>query len=224
MTAATPASPPSDNRPAKNIRLRPFAAAHWSLLVLLCAAWTALLAAETCAPPPYYGKAALAAATVCVALWCNHLAIAPLRGPAALLRLAARSLYDLAALVLLVLAAVIAWSFGSPMVDCATDRSRFSEMVLSITPVKTAVTERALAAGTLAHSGRDLRIGRSASGPEVLIGGGLVTEDGVIVLVGEKPAGAMMFTPALKDGKVEWTCIGFPQLRMPAYCREVPPS
>lgn len=167
---------------------QPFAAAHWSLPVLLAAAWVALLIGETCAPPPYYGKVAFAAATACLALWCNHLARAPLAGAGAAFALLLRSLYDLFGLALLVLLACVPLALLLPNYQCYTDRARVSEILLSATPVREAVAQRAAAAGALAGSGRDLKIGRTAMNSHTVVGGGVVTEDGVIVIVGEKPA------------------------------------
>ncbi|MDB5807081.1 MAG: hypothetical protein JWN73_4403 [Betaproteobacteria bacterium] len=201
------------------MRLRPFAAAHWSLLLVLVVMWEALLLRDVCAGPPFYAKAALATATLALALWSNHLARAPLRSLRALAAVALRSAYDLLALGLLLLLLALPGFFLLPAAQCYSDRGYVVEVLASATPLREAVAARALAAGSLAHSGAGLKVGRVSLGAGVIVGGGLVLEDGMIIVVGEKPAVALALTPTLTAGRVEWTCSGFPQQAMPAACR-----
>ena len=206
-----PATPDKPGRP----RLRPFAAAHWSLLALLVAAWAVLGLAEPCRTAPFYAELSLATLTVCLALWANHVARAPLRSQADLCNVVLRSIYDVLTLATLLFVLSIAGSMVMPHFECYTDRARVSEMLLSASPLRESIKDRALAQGTLAHAGQGLKVARMG-----LVSGGLVTEDGVIVIAGEKPLAVMFLTPTLQASQVVWTCVGYPAPSMPAPCRD----
>jgi hypothetical protein len=208
-----------NTHPARQTRPRPFAAAHWSLPLLLGAALAAYeLSVKPCLPSrgPALGLA-LWAVIICAALWSNHLPRAPLRGFKAMWSLIACSFYDVAGLGLMVSLPIILFT---PAYQCYAESVRISLVFESVRPVLDTIETRAAAAGGLAHAGAGLKVGQAAMKGPTVVSGGAVSEDGVVVVVAREPAAAIILTPAFKAGKVEWICAGFPRSIMPASCRD----
>jgi hypothetical protein len=85
--------------PIAQVVRKPLAAFRWPLKLLLVGFWVALtILANSCAPEPSYYGVALATASVCIALWANHLSMAPIKGVKNALRLVGIALYDFGAL------------------------------------------------------------------------------------------------------------------------------
>jgi len=79
------------------------------------------------------------------------------------------------------------------------------------------VTERAEKAGKLDGSGKDVKIA-ARNDPKHAELKWLVSENGAIRGWNEKNAIEVTLTPSMSDGKVAWTCKGYPVSAMPVSC------
>ena len=88
-----------------------------------------------------------------------------------------------------------------------TVRTKVAELVAAMSPLKLAVTEKALQDGTLDAAGAGLTV--TVSGK---VTGGNVTDAGIITISGDATstsvgtAVTIVLTPALASGKVLWAC------------------
>lgn len=195
---------------------KPLAAFRWPLSLLLVGCWIILnYLANTCERQPSYYGVALATASFCIALWVNHLAIAPIRRFQDAMRLVGIALYDFFALVIIsTIASIPLWIF-TPIYQCYTSRAKVSEVVLAASSHRSVISERF----EQTHSLRGIGSGMTVV-PAGRVKKGIVTSDGVIVLASDDPPAVVFVTPELIDGKLSWRCSGWPQNIMPMLCRE----
>ncbi len=193
---------------------RPFSSAHWSLLVALVVAWCFLLFGAPCRTSPRYWEVALFTLTVCIALWTSHVRPRSTSGWRKVGGIVLRAGCDLLLLVVLVVACCLPLAMLTPTYDCMTPKRRASVLILSASSARVQIAERVAQSHTLRGAG---------AGVSVAIGEGAkaatVTEDGVIVVAGDDPVAVAIFQPSLVDGKISWSCKGFPSSLMPSSCR-----
>ena len=194
----------------------PLAAFRWPLKLALIAPWVVLnFLANSCEQQPSQYGVALLTATVCIVLWANHLAVAPVRRFRDAIRLVGISLYDLIALVTMsVVISLPIWIF-TPIYQCYTPRAKASEVVLAASSYRSVISDRF----EQAHSLRDIGKGIAVI-PAGRVKKGLVTSDGVIVVASDDPSVVVFLTPEVLGGKLNWRCSGWPQKIMPMLCRE----
>ena len=193
---------------------RPLAGSHWSLPAVLLVVGVLLLLAQPCKRGPYYVEYIAIAVTVCLALWSNHVARAPVQSAHGAALIVGRALYDFVLLVGLLLLVSFPIAIFLPAYQCYTDRARASEVLLMGSFMRAEIEARAAKLGTLTGAGRGLEItptGRTRAE--------LVANDGVIVVVGEDPPVVFMLSPTLSGGAVIWKCLGFPEKAVPMTCR-----
>ena len=90
-------------------------------------------------------------------------------------------------------------------------------LIAGATPAQQQVAAAAEKSGTLAGSGKEVRIvAKNDSGHGELKW--LVSEGGAIRGWNEKNALEVTFTPSLQAGKVSWSCRGYPVSAMPLNC------
>lgn len=194
----------------------PLKAFRWPLKLILIAPWVILnFLANTCERQPSYYGIALLTATVCVVLWTNHLAIAPVGRFRDAVRLIGISLYDFFALVITsIFVSIPIWIF-TPVYQCYTPRAKAAEVVLAASSYRSAISDRF----EQTHSLRDIGNGIAVV-PAGRVKKGLVTSDGVVVVASDDPSVVVFMTPEILDGKLNWRCSGWPQKIMPMMCRE----
>jgi hypothetical protein len=98
-------------------------------VVLGVAAWMLVFNLQSCTDGPRYLATALAAITVCVVLWTNHLSMAPVIRIRDAAKLVGIGLYDLFSIFVLVIFASIPFSLVH--VDCYNSRHKVLEMILA---------------------------------------------------------------------------------------------
>ena len=195
-------------------KARPLAGAHWSLPVALILIGLILLFSQPCKRGPYYVEYVAVAMSVCLVLWSHHIVKAPVQSVRSAAAIAGRSLYDLIALMGLLLLASFPVALFVPTYHCFTDRTRASEVLLAGSTLRTEIEANAAKLGALEGAGRGVEFM-----PSERARAGLVTNDGVIVVVGEDPAVVFMLSPTLSGGAVSWKCRGFPEKLVPTMCR-----
>ena len=194
---------------------RPLSGAHWSLLVVLVLLWEFTIWGESCREGPYNFEVALLTATICTALWINHIQVGPILQARAVARIAGGALYDLLSFALVLIVAAIPIVIFLPTYSCYTPRSKVSEIVLYASSFKTEITQRALKTKSLANVGIGMQVL-----PSRRVKGGMVTKDGVIIVTSEDPPAVVILTPDIQGGEIKWQCRGYPTKYMPAMCRE----
>ena len=116
--------------------------------------------------------------------------------------------------------AVFAFLFALPAVIVAPAygkyaiRARMSEMVLSVSGLKTAIADMAQAKGTLSGAAAGLKVGTHKHADYALL-----NPDGVIVAYSERYGTLVVLTPTMRGGSVSWRCQGYPERVFPAPCR-----
>jgi len=90
-------------------------------------------------------------------------------------------------------------------------------LIAGADPAQRQVGAAAEKAGSLAGSGKDVRI-PARNDPKHGELKWLVSEGGAIRGWNEKNAIEVTFMPALQGGKTSWTCRGYPVIAMPASC------
>lgn len=193
---------------------RPLAGAHWTLFAALLTCWVLLLLQQPCREGPRYHELFLIVSTVLMSLWVNHVRHSPLHDLKGALVVIGRSLYDLLLLSLSLAIVGLPVLLIMPAYQCYSPRAKVGEMVMSLSPLRAEVGSRLVQAQTLTDSGAGRLIPISDR-----VAGGLVTAEGVIVVVSEDPPAAVVFTPTLANGTVSWTCSGFPERLVPTTCR-----
>lgn len=199
---------------------RPFANLHWFLLLLLVLPWVGCILGAVCEPVeslPCFPV--LVTFTVCSALWDRYLRALPVKSWRGIAGIIGGAIYDYVVLNLCVI--IIAGIFPVAAYSCIAKNAKVSELI-------------GFAVGDPAHEEIARRIGQrhSVSGtgaglhlytdPTFRINDGLVTDDGIIVIVGKEPKepdAVVILEPRLGDGGVEWKCSGLPTTFMPSSCR-----
>ena len=196
-------------------RIRPFAGAHWSLLLVLLVAWEILILAQPCNYGPFYAEFVVATTTVCIAFWSSHVTLAPVQTSNDWVKILGRALYNLAGLVLLVVLAGLPFLIAMPTYSCEGPRFNAAVVLLAASAYRAEVETRALANGKLEGSGKAMSIRR-----EGRVAGGIITNDGTIVVASDDPEFVVFLTPSFNDNKVQWICTAHPAKLAPASCRE----
>jgi type IV pilus assembly protein PilA len=196
---------------------RPFANAHWSLMVILLVLWELALTGQACREDPRYFEVVLATVTLCITFWAADLRKDPLANWWRVPRVLIFALYDICAFFLLFVFFAIPVMIFTPTYQCYTARAKFSEVILSASSNRATIAERAEKAKTLKGSGLGLIIS-----PNKRVSGGLVSADGVIIVTSEDPPGFVVLRPRMENGVVQWSCGGLPIKIMPGSCREPP--
>ncbi|MBK9217270.1 MAG: hypothetical protein IPL70_01835 [Uliginosibacterium sp.] len=188
---------------------RPFANAHWSLLAGLILAGQVWLLTSPCSQSGPTIGIALGTFVCVLALWVNHVRVAPLRDWRDALILFGGALYDLFLTGLL----FVLISLTLPSLDCNTPRDKVSEMMFKVLPLREEISARIEQKHSLTGVGEGLNLGET----------GFVTQDGSIVMTLEKPVAVVVQQPNYTNGAVSWTCVGAPTQYMPLPCRPKSP-
>jgi Tfp pilus assembly major pilin PilA len=189
---------------------RPFASAHWSLLVSLLVVWEFGFIFDPCRESPFYFECGLTISTIYIALWVNHVRVAPIQRRSGVLQIVGGAIYDLLSFMLLLILITIPFAMIMPTYHCYTPRTKVAEMMVSTSPLRATIGERALAKNSLEDVGEGMKIV-----PSGRVKGGVVTRDGLIILASDEPPAVVIFTPEFQDSEVQWKCIGFPTKYMP---------
>jgi type IV pilus assembly protein PilA len=179
------------------------------------ALWEFVLLGQQCKEGPYYFEGALATSTIFIALWTNHLRAAPLQNARSVARIVGGTLFDLLSFALLLIVIAIPFTFFLPTYQCYTSRARVLEAIVIASSLKTEITQRALAKKSLVNVGVGMQMA-----PAGRVKGGMVTREGVIIVVIEEPVAVVVLAPKMEGEEVKWECHGFPAKHMPAACRE----
>lgn len=193
---------------------RPFANAHWSLLVALIVAWQIALWGQACNRAPYYFETVLATLTVCVALWSRHLREAPVANLFGMLRVVWGCVYDLALLLVIGIVVALPIALVMPAYQCYGDRQKVVELIMSLSSLRLEIAGRIELNQSVQDVGQGLEVA-----VEGRVKGGVVLKDGVIVAGGDDPPVVVIFQPFSSAGRVEWKCMGFPARYLPVVCR-----
>lgn len=170
-----------------------------------------LFAGAGCSDSPQYGGAIFLTAMVCITLWANHLAMAPLSKAVDFIALVGYALYDLFALSML----FIVVSIPFPHYSCYTSRAKVSELLVASSESRTAMSERYARSKSLHDLGKGLVIDKSKRVKEAE-----VASDGLIILASDDPPAIVFISPMAVDGQLTWKCRGLPNKHMPASCRQ----
>ena len=117
----------------------------------------------------------------------------------------------------LALVGFIAVSFVLPQMAGADAKEAAQALVTGAEPVKPKVAAAAEKAANLTGAGTDIKVA-SSTHPKFGELKWIVEANGAIRGWNEKNAIEISLTPVLKDGKVSWTCRGYPNASMPATC------
>ena len=194
---------------------RPFSNAHWLLPVALVLVWESAFWSQACKEPPYYWEVLLACSTVCIALWTNHLRLAPLDGWRRMGAVAIGAIYDLASLTLFILLCGLPLAILMPEYQCYTPRAKVSELILASSSLRTEIGKRVLQNQSMSGVGLGLSVDLGGR-----VQWSVVTNDGQIVIASGDPPAVVAFTPSIADGKVVWKCVVVPNSVAPSMCRE----
>lgn len=195
---------------------RPLKQFNRKSIALLVVLWVVvLLSFDGCSSAPAYLATAYVAGTVCVVLWANHLAMAPVNRIKDAFRLLAIALYDLFSLFALVILAFIPFSLLQH--ECYTSRAKVSELILATANYRSQISDRFESQKTLSNIGMGLQVELSRR-----VRSGIVTTDGTIVLASEDPLAVVLVSPQIEAGKLIWKCSGVPRSVMPKSCTEQP--
>jgi hypothetical protein len=174
-----------------------------------------LLSFDGCSPTPAYLATAYVAVTVCIVLWANHLAMAPVNRTKDAFRLLAIALYDLFSLFALVILAFIPFSLLQH--ECCTSRAKVSGLILATANYRSQISDRFESQKTLSNIGAGLQVELTSR-----VRSGIVTSDGTIVLASEDPPAVVLVSPQIEAGKLIWRCSGIPKSVMPISCTGQP--
>ena len=192
---------------------RPLSNAHWALAVALVAAWGLRIAILGVAPSAAASASALSISTLLIAAWSNHLRLQAMRGWQKPLAIAVATARDLA---LLLVAAVL---FAIPLILVGagpgmTPKARTGELVVAGIDARWRVTEQAEKTHSLSGAGIGVTVKLAGEATAAM-----VTDDGVIIVAGDRIPAVIVLRPTMNDGKVAWTCQGFPTSLMLSACR-----
>lgn len=185
-------------------------------------AWCVLIVAQHCSTWPRYPDVALLTMMAMTALWANHVALAPVADARGIARVAGAALIELVLATLWTLVLMIPIAILLPHYYCDNGRVRAGEVLNTAAPQRFEIADRARAAGTLAGAGRGLAVPLTER-----VRWSMVTDDGVIVVASNEPHAVFVLRPTLVGGKVDWTCVGASEGRIPASCMldaNIPPA
>lgn len=192
---------------------RPFQNAHWLLAVVLVAAWV-FAGLVPCKEPPYYFETTLATGSIFLALWLSHLRAFSVSGWHRIVSVAGGALSDLFRLLLLSIVVAIPILITLPAYQCYTPRAKVAEVILAASTFRAEIDARFAQSKMLRDSGIGLVLK-----PSGRVKAGFVTNDGVIIAIGEDPPAVVLFQPVVTQGQISWRCQGFPTEIMPRSCR-----
>ncbi len=195
------------------LRLR-LASAPKLLLLFLLGAWIVDFFVFVCSESQvsFY---ILATATLCILGWANHICLGAIEHLKDLGKWIAGILFDLLLLVLLYAMCILALSLFLPAYQCYGSRAKVAEALMGVAFLKNEITDRAEKAGFLSDAGRSLAVPQNKQ-----IAGGMVSPDGQIFVVLEDPPAVFTLVPAMRAGRIEWSCEGYPIKYMPAPCHK----
>ena len=194
---------------------RPLRNAHWSLPLVLVAAW-AVWMLPTCGDPPLYPGGALATATVMLVLWLSHLRNTPLVGWRKWINFAGGAAYDLSMLIVWLFFVMIPIAIIMSTYQCSMPRMRVAEMLVSAGEIRHEINDRIKSGQSLKDAAAGITIT-----PSGRVKWGTVTSDGMIILMSDDPAAVVVLEPSLSGSELKWTCSGFPNAFMPTACRKI---
>jgi hypothetical protein len=197
--------------------LKAFRGMRWMFWCWL-AVWFSLFAGANACGETRWGQWA-AIATVCCALWASHVRAVQAGGARIVLRVLAGAAYNLLILAVATILLSLPFIVLMPAYSCYNARSKVLELMLAGSPYKSTIAERVAEGKATSLEG----IGTGLTIPNTgRVAGGLVGSNGFIALASADPPAVITLTPALKDGKVTWTCRGHPGDLMPKSC--LPPG
>jgi hypothetical protein len=199
----------------RRVAKRPFANAHWSLLVGLIIAFDVGMLGSACSQT-HVLEVALCTFTLCVALWCNHLRLAPIRTWKLFSLVVLGALRDLVLFALLWVVCAIPLMVLIAPYSCYGGRALVGELLGAADPLKRQIAERIEESQTVKGSGAGLSM-RVAGAMQAVV----ITDDGVIILAELNAQAIVVLEPRLVDGAVSWQCTGYPARNVPAQCRRV---
>lgn len=193
---------------------RPFAKAHWSLLVGLLLLWPLSMQSFAGSKSFALVQIAILTAILFIALWHADLRRDVLQNWPRIARVAVLAIYDLFVYLVLAILILIPLTITSHN-ETFTERARVSMAMLEVAQQRTTVTDRAGEARSVVGSGKGLSVPQTK-----YISGGFVSPDGLILIVTENPPAVVVLRPRIEGGKVKWTCSGLPKKSVPGSCRE----
>lgn len=104
--------------------------------------------------------------------------------------------------------------FAPPYGDYTT-RAKVSEMLLSLSAVRSEVTQRAERAGSLAGTGKGI-----APSPSKWNSFSFVGSDGTALAYNAGFGVLVLIQPSIEAGRISWVCEGYPEREIPSSCRE----
>ncbi len=201
---------------ALKLRLsRPFANAHWSLLIVLLVLWELALANQQCRTDPRYIEVVLLTLTIGIAFWTADLRKDVLNTWPRVGRILVLVVYDLCSFLLLFVLFAVPVLVLTPTYQCYTERAKMSEVILRASESRITISKRAEQANSLKNSGLGLTIE-----PNKRVTAGTVSRDGTIIVSSEDPPGFVVLRPRMENGGVQWYCGGLPIKNMPVSCRQ----
>lgn len=157
----------------------------------------------------------LATATLCILGWANHIRLGAIEHLKDFGKWIAGLLFDLLLLILLGVVCTMALLLFFPAYQCYGSRAKVAEALMGVASLKNEITDRAEKAGSLGDAGKSLAVPQSKR-----IAGGMVSPDGQIFVILEDPPAVFTLVPAMRAGRIEWSCEGYPVKYMPAPCRK----
>jgi hypothetical protein len=123
----------------------------------------------------------------------------------------------LVVIAILVLVGFVAIGYVLPGMAGAEAKGAAQALVSGAEAAKQQIAAAAEKTGNLAGSGQGVKI-EAKKDPKLGELKWLVSQDGAVRGWNGENAIELTFTPALRDGKVAWTCKGYPHSVMPASC------
>lgn len=123
----------------------------------------------------------------------------------------------LVVIAVLVLAGFVAIGYVLPGMAGAEAKGAAQALVSGAEAAKQRIAAAAEKAGNLANSGQGVKIDPKKD-PKYGELKWIVSQDGAIRGWNGENAIELTFTPSLRDGKIAWTCKGYPHSAMPASC------
>lgn len=193
---------------------RPLGNVHWSVFALLLVLWELALSGQQCRSDPRYFEVVLMTSTLWVLLWAASRRKSELPHWRPANRFLIFVFYDLCCLFLTIVLVGIPVMILTPTYQCYTARSYMSEVILSASPLRDTIANRAEKVNSLRDSGKGLVIATSKR-----VSGGVVSPNGVILVTSDDPPGFVVLRPRLENGAVKWICGGMPEKNLPGSCR-----
>ncbi len=193
---------------------RPFANAHWTLLVCTELAWLLLLSNESCYESQHALVTALLTSTIWLTAWVSSLRFSEIRGWRKVAFTGLGAAYDLLLVFLIFVVVCVPIIVFSGTGHCYGPRAKVTELVLWASQHRAEINERYASQKTLRDVGKGIEFPLQGR-----VIGGFITADGVIITVGEDPAAVVMLTPTATGTELAWKCMVLPKKIAPVYCR-----